>query len=97
MVSGVQFAMDDYNFDENIPKLWKMIPLQYVKLSRNILLEEKDVIKDIEALQNDGVTVIVKGIENQTQEETFRNLDVLVQGNYYRKAAPLEAFTEEEE
>lgn len=97
MVSGVQFAMDDYNFDENIPKLWEMIPLQYVKLSRNILLEEKDVIKDIEALKNEGVMVIVKGIENQTQEETFRNLDVLVQGNYYRKAAPLEAFTEEEE
>lgn len=96
MDAGVQFALDDYNFDETCPKLWKMMPLKYVKLSRNIILEEKDVTVGIQALKKEGVRVIVKGIENAAQEETFRNLDVLVQGDYYRKAASLETFTEEE-
>lgn len=96
MASGVQFAMDDYDFENNYPKLWKWIPLQYVKLSRRILLEEKDVPRSIETLRKDGVLVVIKGIETKAQEELFLKQDVLVQGNYYEKASLLETYSQKE-
>lgn len=96
MSSGVQFALDDYDFENNYPKLWKWIPLQYVKLSRRILLEEKDVTMGIEALMEDGVPVVIKGIETKEQEELFQKYDVLVQGYYYGKSSQLETYKQEE-
>jgi EAL domain-containing protein (putative c-di-GMP-specific phosphodiesterase class I) len=100
---GIQFSIDDFGTGFSSLNYIRKIPLEYLKIDRTFIKalphhhEDLAIVKTIaDMARNLHLQTIAEGIETEEQLNTIVAIDerVIVQGYYYAKPLPGEAFLE---
>lgn len=97
---GFCVSIDDFGSGYSSLNMLKNIPIDYLKLDREFLMQEEDHIRSqkvihsiIDMAHDLGILVIAEGVETRSQAEMLKAMGcTLAQGYYYERPIAIEAF-----